>query len=337
MGDTYLLFNEPFVNLEHEEVNHRHFLAGWRFHAMIITVILSVIGYLLFTLWGGWNEVVESVARVGAFGIGIALLLSLINYGLRFMRWQMFLEVLGHKIPLLPSLKIYISGFALTTTPGKAGEALRSVFLKDYGMGYRQSFGAFFAERLSDLIAVVILASLGLWIYPEARIIIIAVIAIICFVIFALQREPWLRWCERFGKRILPSRFGHIVEFILETMLAFRCCYSPRVLIYGIVLGVIAWGAEGFALYYLLQLLGTDVSMLTAQFIYGFSLLIGAITFLPGGLGGAEVTMLKLLMLNSVPTSLAVAITIVIRLATLWFSVVLGLIALPKQQIKLHP
>lgn len=338
MGRADFCINKGVVSNKKEEIlSHKHFLAGWRFTAMIVTIILTVIGYLLFTLWGGWRDVVDAVVKVGLWGMIVTLLLSLLNYWLRFLRWQMFLRVLGHRIPTLPSLQIYISGFALTTTPGKAGEALRSVFLKDYGMSYRQSFGAFLAERVSDLIAVLILASLGVFIYPAARPIVILVALVICLVLFTVQQESWLRAIERFAKKILPSRIAHLVEFFLEIMLAFRSCFRIEILMYGIVLGVIAWAAEGLGLYFLIHYMGGDhVTLLNAQFIYGFSLLIGAITFLPGGLGGTEVTMLQLLRLNGVASPVAVAITIVIRLATLWFSVILGLLALPKKQITTH-
>lgn len=322
--------------IETDQTDHTHFLAGWRFKALIITIILSVLGYLLFTLWGGWKDVMEATVKVGFFGIILALILSLINYWLRFIRWQIFLRILGHTVPTWKSFRIYMAGFSLTTTPGKAGEALRSVFLKDYGIAYRQSFGAFLAERLSDLIAVLILASCGLWIYPDVRPVILAVALIILLVLFGIQKESWLKAVEAYAKKILPNRFAHIVEFFIETMLAFKSCFSLKALVYGISLGVVAWAAEGLALYYVLYFLGYDVGVVNAMFIYGFSLLVGAITLLPGGLGGTEVTMLQLLMMNEVPASVAVAATIVIRLATLWFSVILGLIALPKKQITLH-
>jgi glycosyltransferase 2 family protein len=315
---------------------HRHFLGGWRFKAMIATICISVIGYILFILWGGWEQVSEAVARVGIWGILLALALSLVNYWLRFLRWQCFLRILGHRVPTFLSLRIYIAGFSLTTTPGKTGEALRSIFLKDHGIAYRQSFGAFLSERLSDLIAVVILASSGLWKYPETRPIVIIVGIVIVFVLFAVQKNSWLKFGEKMALKILPNRFAHIVEFFIETILAFRSCFAPRALIYGIIFGVLAWGSEGLAFYYLLGFLGYNISILTAMFIYGFSLLIGAITFLPGGLGGAEVTMLQLLIMNNVTTFDAVAATIVIRLTTLWFSVILGLLFLPKKQITLH-
>jgi uncharacterized protein (TIRG00374 family) len=49
---------------------------------------------------------------------------------------------------------------------------------------------------------------------------------------------------------------------------------------------------------------------------------------MPGGLGGAEATMITLLLLHGMAMPEAVAATVFIRLATLWFAVFLGLIAL---------
>lgn len=312
---------------------HKHFISGQRFKILIVTVLLSVLGYFLFSLWGGWDNVVAAVSQVGPTGIAIALCLSLVNYGLRFLRWQYFLSVLGHHVPMPASLRIYMSGFSLTTTPGKTGEAIRSIFLKDYGVPFRQTFGAFFAERLSDLLSVTILASAGLWIYPNTRPVLLLVIAMIGFIFFAVQRHSWLRWIEKIAKKLLPERFAHVVEFVLESIYSFRSCFTAKVLGTSLCFGVTAWVAEAAALYIILQLLGQDVSLLTAIFIYGFSLVIGGITLLPGGLGGAEITMLQLLIINNVPAPIAVAVTIVIRLTTLWFSVFLGFIALPKKQI----
>jgi glycosyltransferase 2 family protein len=54
------------------------------------------------------------------------------------------------------------------------------------------------------------------------------------------------------------------------------------------------------------------------------------LSFLPGGLGGAEVTMVGLLLLNGMNEAQAVACTLFVRLATLWFAVILGLLALPR-------
>lgn len=312
---------------------HRHLLGGWRFRTLLITVLLSVVGYFLFTLWAGWDKVVKAAYQVGLLGIIFALSLSLLNFSLRFLRWQLFLGTLGHKISWIPSLRIFMSGFSLTTTPGKSGEALRGVFLKDFGVPFRVSLGAFFAERFYDLLSVTLLAASGLWIYTAARPVLLLVLLMLAFILYAVQKEKWLKGIERLARKHLPERFARSVEFLLEIALSFRNCFKPRVMLPALLLGVLAWTAEGIALYGILMLLGFDIGLVTAIFIYGFSLVIGGITLLPGGLGGAEVTMLKLLMINNVEASVAVAVTLIIRLTSLWFSVFLGLIALPKKQI----
>lgn len=313
--------------------NHPHLLSGWRFRAMIATIIISMLVYLLFTLWGGWREVLDAMGQVGILGILFTLSLSLLSYWLRFLRWEKFLNILGYKLPIAANLRIYIAGFSLTATPGKSGEALRGIFLKDYGIPHRKSFAAFLSERFTDLIAVAMLSTIGLWHYPQTRPAFFITIAAITFFLFAVQKNTWLHVMESLAKRVLPKRLAHITEFFVETVIGFRSCFTPRMLSLSLALSIVSWAAEGIALYYLASFLGYEVDLLTCLFIFGFSMLVGAITFLPGGLGGTEITMVKLLILQNVSSSSAVAITLLLRLATLWFSVVLGLIALPKKQL----
>lgn len=308
---------------------YSHHLSGWRFKALVLVVILSALGYLLFMLWGGWDDVIAALVRVGYGGLAAALAFSLLNYGLRFIRWQYYLAILGYRVPPWESFKIYIAGFALTATPAKAGEMLRSIFLKDYGVSYHASFGAFLSERVSDLIAILLLAAIGIWEYPAARPICLSIGIVILFVLFALQKKSWTSFLHRWAYRNLSRRASRSILFFIKILNAFRDCFSPRTLSTGAILGLLAWAAEGLAFAYILHLLGADMPIATAVFIYAFSMLVGAITFLPGGLGGTEVTMLQLLILYQMPAADAVVAILLIRLATLWFAVALGLIALP--------
>lgn len=306
-----------------------HVMSGWRFRTLIIVIVLSAAGYLAFMFWGGWDDAVGAISRVGYLGLAVALLSSLINYGLRFIRWQVYLDRLNYSVPVWQSLKIYIAGFSLTTTPAKSGEMLRSIFLKDYGVSYHASFGAFLSERLSDLISVLLLALLGLWEYSGARVVCLLTAGAIFLVLVALQQHSWMRGFQRWAIRRLSRRLSRAIYFFVKILLAFRDCFSLKTLFVGTVLGVVAWGAEGAAFYYILRLLDLQVTLSTAIFIYSFSLLIGGISLLPGGLGSAEVTMLQLLIWYQVPSADAVVATVIIRLATLWFAVALGLATLP--------
>jgi uncharacterized protein (TIRG00374 family) len=268
------------------------------------------------------------MVRVGFAGTAIALSLSLVNYGLRFVRWQKFLALLGHHVYTPESLRIYIAGFGLTILPGKVGETIRSVFLKHHGVSYPESLAAYFSDQFSNLISMLLLVTIGLWAYPQAQPAVVMLAAIIVTVLVVLQQTAWLQALEVFAVKKLPAKLGKLVGHGIEVVLHSGRCFKLPMLIQGMVLGLFAWGSEGVAFYYIMHVLGSDMPLQVALFIYAFSMLVGALSFLPGGLGGTEASMVALLMLNNVAQSQAVAATVLIRLATLWFAVALGVIAL---------
>lgn len=314
---------------------HTHpILHGWRFRAMLLIVLLSAIGYLAFSIWGGWHEVVAALVTVGISGTLIALALSLVNYLVRFVRWQKYLQKLGHSVYWPESLRIYIAGFGLTIIPGKAGEAIRSVFLKNHGVSYPESLAVFFSDQLSNLISIMLLVSVGLWAYPQAQPVIVILGGMILGVLLFLQQSKWLQAVEALAQRKLPAKPARLISSSIEIVLHSRRCFSLPMLLYGIAMGLVAWGAEGVAFYYIMHVLGSEMTLQTALFIYAFSMLVGAISFLPGGLGGTEATMVALLILNNIAQPQAVAATVLIRLATLWFAVALGVIALSMPERK---
>lgn len=300
-------------------------LSGWRTRAVVWSVLLAAAAYLGFALWSGWRDVVHAVGQVGLAGVAVALALSLLNYGLRFLRWQLYLGAMGHPVPAWPSLRIYLAGFALTTTPGKAGEALRGVLLRRWGVPYPASLAAFLSERLSDLLAVVLLTLFGLSAYPAAGPAIAFGGAAVLAALLALSHQGLLlrlRDAIRGGAR-LPTLARHGLDILLQA----RRCHAPALMAGATLLSVAAWAAEAWAFHLVLQWMGLEVAPAFAVFVYAISMLAGAFSFMPGGLGGAEVTMVALLVFASVGPPDAAAATIVIRLATLWFAVLLGMLS----------
>lgn len=306
-------------------------LSGWRLKALIASMVGAAASYLLVALVSGWHDVIHAVVRVGAPGIAAMLLMSSLNYLLRFARWQSYLRAMAHKLPWRAHLRIYLSGFALTTTPGKAGEALRSVFLKRYGVEYHDSLAALLSERLSDVVAVLLIALAGLSLYPRFRVVVILCLAAIVFGLIVLARGIGLSWLEQQGDRLGP-RLGRTSTHLATLLRRAQRCHGARLVVASAVLGVLAWGAEALAFAWVTHWLGIDVSARYAVFVYAVSMLAGAVSVLPGGLGGAEATMVALLLIQKAPFSDAVAATLLIRISTLWFAVGLGLVALLAQQ-----
>ena len=304
---------------------------GLPFRAVLWSVALAALGYLGLSLWAGWREVVAAVVQDGPLVLVGLLSLSVSNYLLRFVRWGRYLSLLDAPVPWRINLDAYFSGFALTTSPGKVGEMLRSVLLKRHGVPPAASIAAFFAERLSDLLSVVILAAVGLWAYAPARPVIGLALALVFVSLLLAQWTALIAAIDRWAAA-RPQKWAQLLVKLCEIVLHFRRCFSLPAMAMGLGLGVVAWLAEGLGFWWLLHALGHPLPVTTAVFVYAFGMLVGGLSFLPGGLGSSEAVMIGLLMMYGFPESAAVTATLICRLATLWFAVGLGAVFLARHR-----
>jgi uncharacterized protein (TIRG00374 family) len=103
----------------------------------------------------------------------------------------------------------------------------------------------------------------------------------------------------------------------------------PGPLLFSVALSTLAWFFECMALYVVAQGAGAAASLLLCTFIYALMTVAGALALLPGGLGVTEGGMAVLLAeLGHTARPAAVAATLVVRALTLWFAVLLGVLAL---------
>jgi uncharacterized protein (TIRG00374 family) len=95
------------------------------------------------------------------------------------------------------------------------------------------------------------------------------------------------------------------------------------------LLSALSWFCECLAAYVCVRGLRLDLSLPDTVVAFSLGSLAGAASFLPGGLGVAEASMTGLIrVLGDVSRAAAAAATVLIRLATLWYGVALGLIGL---------
>ncbi|MGI9309838.1 MAG: lysylphosphatidylglycerol synthase transmembrane domain-containing protein [Gammaproteobacteria bacterium] len=295
---------------------------------IVICVVASIAFYGVSVVVSGWEDVSSAVARMGWSGWGIILGLSLVNYLLRFVRWQVYLNHLGCRVPVFYSLSVYLAGFAFTATPGKVGEAVRSVYLKPYSVTYVNSLSAFFVERFVDVIAMVLLASLAAFAFEDMRWLVIVTALVVLLVLPLIHSSRVQARIERFRQGLASEKLRALGEHVLNLLESSASLLRAGPLYGGLFLGAIAWLAEGYALYVVLDFLGVEMAITLAAGIYGVSILAGAVSFMPGGLGGTEVVMGVLLGLSGVEPAIAVSAVLVCRIATLWFAVLVGLMVL---------
>jgi uncharacterized membrane protein YbhN (UPF0104 family) len=292
----------------------------------VLVMAVAMLVYLGVGVAADAPAFAEGLQRLHLWQWLTLLGLSLVNYILRFLRWQGYLAVLGARVPLLRHLGIYAAGFAFTVTPGKAGEAVRSVYLRGAGVPWSRGLAALAVERVLDLTAVVMLAALAIRVFAEYAAPAVAAVLLVAVLLYTITRPELIHWLLR----ILPAsgRISGLVKGSLTILDDARTLLAPGRLFPGLLLGVLAWGAEAWGLYLLLQWLGIGIELPVAMGIYALGILAGAISFLPGGLGGAEAAMVALLLANGVVLGTAVLATVICRAVTLWFAVVLGIVAM---------
>jgi len=287
------------------------------------TIVIAMLLYISIILYALNKEDIGDTLSQIPIQLYISLLfLSLLSYFLRLGRWYFFLKPLESSIGFMKHLLIYFSGFAMTTTPGKAGETIRSLFLSPIGIKYHQSLAAFFSERLLDVVAVVTL-SLLLFAssFPEYQ------LWIILSALFALSITLFLRseLITLLIKRFLKHKSKVLLIAFQQQVSNFL---SNQSLLVALPLSLAAWTAQGYGLYLIVDALGLESNPLLIIGIYNISILAGAMSFIPGGIGATEVAITLLLVHLGMDTSLALIASMICRGMTLWVAIGIGVLSM---------
>jgi uncharacterized protein (TIRG00374 family) len=293
---------------------------------LIIVAVLGVLIYVGIALTVDSRRVVAALARLGLGGIAAVLGLSVANYLLRFLRWQLYISRFGHRLPAPRHLLIYLSGFAFTLSPGKAGEAIRSMYLHDHGVSYAESLASFFVERMLDVLAMVILAVLIVAAHPEYRSLIAGALIAVVLILVIVSRPGLPVWLDAYSTRLGST--AKVAKGLANLLRSSTRLVQLWPLVWGIAIGVLAWATLGLGFYLICQGLHAGISPLSAIGIYATAVLVAnAAIFLPGGIGGMEIVMVALLRASGVSLQSAVLAALLCSLATLWLAVLIGIVA----------
>lgn len=283
--------------------------------SLVVAAVVTAVALLALGLYADFGDLGSALADFRWQWLPGAIALTGLNYVLRFLRWHWYLARVGIEVPVGRSLTTFLAGMAMTLTPGKVGEGLKCVLLRrSFSVPIARSAPIIFAERLTDLFAVALLAALGAvavgttqsW--PLVAVTGAGVVALAAFfrspLLFRLIRLP-------------DARDASARLFDLRSLAGMSA------------LATISWFSECLAAYICFRGLGIEVSVEETVLTFALASLAGALSFLPGGLGVTEASMTALLrVLAEVPRAAAVAGTVLARLVTLWFGVAIGLIAL---------
>ena len=267
-------------------------------------------------IWGDSPR--TSLARLVSWTGLQAGALCLLNYLLRGLRWRLWMAHYGRHFGPLQGLRLYLAGYAFTPTPGNVGEAVRGLMLARHPLGARQSLAIFGAERLADLLCLLLLClpAVG-WAWERG----------------AMPGAPWLAGVlagcvlsALLAAGVLLKSRPVLLQRLDWLREAWRCL-SVRPLLW-FTLTLAAWAAQGLAVWLICGENGVALGLLAASSTYAVAMVAGALSALPAGLGGTEAVLAGLLAAQGATTAQALCITVLARVLTLWLAVAIGIVAL---------
>jgi uncharacterized protein (TIRG00374 family) len=277
----------------------------------------------------GLRELGQHLARLDPGLVVLLLGLSLVNYAVRSLRWQALSRAAGLRVPLARNSLYYVAGFAFAVTPGKIGEVVRLWLLRrHHAAPYRRTLSLLAMDRVSDAVPLLLLCLPGVGTFAGQAWSVAAIAAIVLGGLLLVLRPGAVAALVKLAYGRVRRR-PRLFAGALRAIRSMRSLTALPVLLMAMGLGLVGWSAEILAAWLVLDRLGAEVGLAAAAFVFGFGMLVGGLPLFPGGVGGAEGTMIALLMLLNVDAGTAITATAVIRLATLGFALVLGFLALP--------
>lgn len=297
---------------------------------VVLGVAAGVAVYVGFSIWANAGKVGRALAAFHWSAAAIAAALALANYLVRFGRWEYYLRVLGIRIPRGESFLVFMGGFALTVTPGKLGEVVKGFLLRESrGIPLATTAPIVIAERLTDLVGLLLLACVGIFTFEIDRRFVAAGVIAVGLGLLVVSVEPLAKTAIAIAAK-LPG-FARFAPKLDEFYRSTRVMLRPGPLVGATLLSVVSWSFECLAFWVVVGGFdGASIGLRAGTFIYAAMTIAGALSFLPGGLGVTELGMLTMLgkLGTGIDPSTAAAATFVTRLCTLWFAVALGLVAL---------
>ncbi|MEM5766639.1 MAG: lysylphosphatidylglycerol synthase transmembrane domain-containing protein [Candidatus Aenigmatarchaeota archaeon] len=287
------------------------------------TVIIAILVYLLMGIYVSLEELLDAMKKFDIRFFIFLLFLTSSGYVLRFLKWSYLIKNADVKLSLKQNAFVFFSGLLMTITPAKIGEIWRSFLIREInGEKMSKTIPVVVLDRISDVFSLIFLSFFGFFYYREILPVILFILALSAFLIFSFSSNRTVKILNSITER----RFKKYVEEFVEFHQKFSELTKIRIILFSTLLGIFAWFLECLGMYITILGFGGNLDITLSTFIFSFASLAGAVSMIPGGLGVAEFTISGLLHYFGMKNAESVGISIVIRIATLWYGVFLGLV-----------
>jgi uncharacterized protein (TIRG00374 family) len=300
------------------------------FLQLVPSLVLGSVVVIGLMLLGNLGSVSRQFIDFHWEYFGMALGLAFFGNTIRFLKRAIALRSSGIKGLSFPSsIQLFLASLPLDAAPSRIGDTYQGLWLfKLAHMPIQRLASVYLLEQLSDNLSIFFLTIFGALAYPAFW-----PVFLLILVLF-LTATIFLRIKHKDAE---IAEMEERLPFYRQLLIDIHACIDahPDLFTTGhlsitLFLGVVSRAAEGAVFFFILAGLGLAPTLslaATAILVYAFSASIANITPIPGGLGVVEAAMaLMMTMLLNFQPGIAVAATLLFRLATFWINLLVGLL-----------
>ena len=293
-----------------------------------VSLVFSVIVFGVIAWLGGANKVAAIIASADLWLFGLAFVFVFFGYILRFIKWSYYLRTLKISVPLKKSFMVYMSLYSMNITPGKIGRVLAAYTLNRLtDVKFTNIIPIVTLDIFTDFLGVAIIAVVSA-IYFNKLLIYVLIADIVLVLPFVFLLNDW--FFNLLRKLMKKSRFLEMFSLYGDEYFASQSKLN-NYKVYGVSIApsVPAAVFNAFALVFSILALGGALHIAGSVFIFSTSQIFGMVSTLPGNIGVTDGALVALIGSSfGLGAAYSSAATIMTRIASLWFGVIVGMLFL---------
>jgi|TARA_B110000495_G_C23040300_1_gene623497 uncharacterized protein (TIRG00374 family) len=295
----------------------------------LFLIIVVVVFYLIIAILSDINDLTINFQEMNYFLILPVLLVTLTGLFVKSIRQYFLLKQVKITISFKENLILYFAGLSLLSAPFGVGGIVKSHFLlKNQNESISKTTPVILIERFHDALAMfciilffVVITNFGLINIP-----LIVIGSTFMFLIIVLKNT---RFTKKTVSKLIKIKFLKITNENSDDFYSSLTLLSKNnTLIVSWLIGLVGWLFDALAIYFSFLAFGLDLDFFITTIIGFSSILLGSLSFIPGGIGVTELSFVHLLSNYDVEISLISALIIFIRFTGIWFATSIGLISM---------
>lgn len=288
----------------------------------------SFIVFIALAYLGGINKVIGIMFGSNLLLYSLAFVSEMAGYTIRYAKWSYFLKRLKVKVPSKKNFMVYLSLYSMNITPGKIGRVVAAFTLNRITkIRFMNIVPIVTMDIFTDFLGIAILALIAS-LYFDKYVIFVIIADIVMLLPFVFLLNDWLFNLLR--KMLKSSRYLEMFSLYGEEYFASQSILNkPDVYLVSMMFTLPAAFFSSLTLFFALTAVGVLPHLSTTVFSYTIAQITGMVSTVPGTVGVTDASLAALLVgVVGVNSATAYAVTIMTRLASLWFGVILGGICL---------